>query len=53
MENAISETCEVVIGCPERLTITINPWTDSIEEGEFDLTIPTITGDSNNTDFEG
>ena len=34
-------------------TITINPWTDSIEEGEFDLTDPTITGDSTGSDFEG
>ena len=32
-------------------TITINPWPDSIEVGEFDLTIPTIT--DNSTDFEG
>ena len=34
-------------------TIIINPWTDSIEEGEFDLTVPTITGDSTGTGFEG
>ena len=34
-------------------TITINPWTDSIEEGEFDLTNPTITGDSTGSEFEG
>ena len=34
-------------------TITINPWTDSIEEGEFDLTDPIITGDSTGTGFEG
>ena len=32
-------------------TIIINPWPDSIEVGEFDLTIPTIT--DNSTDFEG
>ena len=34
-------------------TIIINPWTDSIEEGEFDLTDPIITGDSTGTEFEG
>ena len=34
-------------------TIIINPWPDSIEVGELDLTIPTITGDSTGTDFEG
>ena len=33
--------------------ITINPWPDTIVEGYFDFTIPTITGGSNTTDFEG
>jgi hypothetical protein len=34
-------------------TIIINPWPDTVVEGYFDLTIPTITGDSNNSEFEG
>ena len=33
--------------------IIINRWPDTIVEGYFDLTIPTITGDSNNSEFEG
>ena len=33
--------------------IIINRWPDSIEVGEFDLTIPTITGDSTGSEFEG
>ena len=31
----------------------VNPWPDTIVEGYFDLTIPTITGDSTGTEFEG
>ena len=34
-------------------TIIINPWPDTVVVGEFDLTIPTITGDSTGTEFEG
>ncbi|MBR5831174.1 MAG: hypothetical protein IKY79_01015 [Bacteroidales bacterium] len=34
-------------------TIIINPWPDTIVEGYFDLTIPTITGDSTGSEFEG
>ena len=34
-------------------TIIINRWPDSIEVGEFNLTIPTITGDSTGSEFEG
>ena len=34
-------------------TITINPWPNTIVEGYFDFTIPTITGDSTDTEFEG
>ena len=33
--------------------IIINRWPDSIEVGEFNLTIPTITGDSTGSEFEG
>ena len=34
-------------------TIIINPWPDTVVVGEFDLTDPTITGDSTGTEFEG
>ena len=33
--------------------IIINRWPDTIVEGYFDLTIPTITGDSTGSEFEG
>ena len=42
-DSAITGGCMVII----------NPWPDTIVEGYFDLTIPTITGDSTGTDFEG
>ena len=59
----------VTIGCPKEETAKsstnlkevndttatggVNPWPDTVVEGYFDLTIPTITGDSNNSEFEG
>ena len=51
--ETVKDTTAIGGGGGGGITITINPWTDSIEEGEFDLTIPTITGDSTGSGFEG